>query len=111
MNNSFNDITNEDIKKILLNGVDNGNWHTPSVGNVTIISRNPKAIYGAFHSSLHNQYWDRQVRFNINSNGLKMWLDESTESRSITKPLHVYCQPQIVTILLRYELVNINQEA
>lgn len=72
----FTEVTKEEIIDVLLDAIDTGDWHTPSVGSLELIEHTNSCIYGKFKSSLHNTFWDEERTFNINANTIKIWEEE-----------------------------------
>lgn len=71
---SFSDLSKEEIASILNLAMDSGDWHTPSATDIQLSDlANPQAVYGWCNISLHSNYHDKEVWFNINANSVKIW--------------------------------------
>lgn len=93
----------EEITQILLDAMDNGNWHTPSVGQLTINHEHTSnaCIAGSFVTSLHNTYRDLERKFEINQDAVRIWEDRqmvNLRGDLVTDRLHrpIYCIDRIV---------------
>jgi len=70
----------EEIAQILLIAMDNGNWHTPGVSQLTInreLSSN-SCLSGSFLASLHNTYKNLERGFEINKDAVRIWENRQT---------------------------------
>lgn len=70
---TFENLTHDEVVDILLTAMDNGNWHTPGIGDLQIKEQTVYVVYGHYKSSLHNTYWDKEIWFNINANTVQLW--------------------------------------
>lgn len=83
MSRTFSDITKDEIIDILNLALDSGDYHTPSVYDINLHElSNPKAAYGWCNISLHNNFNDREVWFNINSNTVQIWVERYVKGKA-----------------------------
>ena len=66
-------ITREEITDILLDFMDNGDWHSPSVGSLEILEHGENYVYGKFKSSLHSTFRDEDRGFEITTDTVKVF--------------------------------------
>ena len=69
---TFLEMPIETVREILVAARNSGDWHVPTVEEITIKHRNPKSVSGTLISSLHSQYHDKEFKFNINSNNVQI---------------------------------------
>ena len=69
------ELTIEQITEILVDTLDNGDWHTPSVTNVTLDNQytSNACLCGSFNISKHNTYKNLQRFFEINEDAVRIW--------------------------------------
>jgi len=80
-NKDFNDLTTQEIRGILHTALDDDEWHTPSVSDVTIHTQSRVAVYGYCNLSKHNTYHDVEHWFNINADTVQIWKVEYVRDR------------------------------
>lgn len=66
-------VSQEVISTILMDAIDSGNWHTPSVSNLELEEQSNACIRGKFITSLHNTYQDLPREFEITKDSVKIW--------------------------------------
>lgn len=87
----FHDLTTEEISGILNTALDDGEWHTPSVSDISIKQQSTRVVYGYCNISQHNQYHDIEYWFNINASTVQIWREEYRRGKinlSLYRPIY-----------------------
>ena len=102
---TFADLTKDEVAGILNTAMDDGEWHTPSAGDISIKEQNTSVVYGWCNISKHNTYHDKEVWFNINANTVQIWVKEYQGQGKIHKSLYrpIYNLKQLGNILSIYK--------
>jgi len=66
-------LTDEDVCELLMNALDSGEWHSPSVSILSFDTRHDRCLSGEITSSLHSTYRDKNMGFLINSSSVQLW--------------------------------------
>ena len=78
----FHDLSIEEISGILNTALNDDEWHTPSVSDISIKQQTQFCVYGWCNISKHNTYHDKEVWFNINGDCVHIWVEEYVKGRA-----------------------------
>jgi len=88
---SLGELSLDEIRLILNEALDSGDWHTPSTSDIKIKTQHNQAVYGYCNLSLHSNYHDIEYWFNINLTSVNIWKEEYVRgkaNKSLYRPIY-----------------------
>lgn len=98
---TFKDIPLDIIQEVLTTARNTGDWHTPTVHDISIKSQNERSVYGTYLSDLHSQYRDKLFWFNINANSVHIW-ERDPENFVKVKDRKIYNFQKLLNLIAPY---------
>lgn len=104
---SLSELSIDEIDYILEIAMDTGDWHTPTVSDIKILTQTNRCVYGYCNLSLHNNYHNIEYWFNINSSSINIWKEEYIRNKAnVNHNRRIYNIQKLAEILTRVTLTQ-----